>query len=575
MYNNFKPLFFLLVMSMTLSKTSMAQTVENLIKIHSNSSLSAQKVVRMDDNVYTFMSFDNKDSLFIDGQLQSDLLSFINISQSTSNYTLVISKFDLNHKLVKSNAFSGINLSDEQIHIHKGKMYLFLKVNTDPSVKYNGEEIWTATQKHGWGDSWNVMVVLDADLQLLDVKGIDHYIAGFNGIAFGEDRMYLSGNFTNTTDTIETIEVDGYKIVGLGTNRGIQTTFMLTYDTHTGKIIECERFNVNHFTLFSGSKSLLVGLDGSVYQLLMTSFTYFIYEDIEFNAGKSNILLKYTRDGKVDKIINFFKDNYSFITEMKMTSTGDLILYGECQYGLGFNGVEMIKTHLPYAAVLMALDERDLSLKWYDYMAVDKEIAPGSLGIDGNDNIYTITSFHNNALFGKNKNGDYLFPGTYISKYNRDGDLLISKRLYSRFRRHYINATIKSENSLIFFKYPEALIGEFDSITNQEIKFNHLQLFEYKLDGINSSFDTHSELEKNVSIYPNPVHKDGEIKVNCNFDLFDRLYAIYDVAGHVVGQGRLEADCVVDLSVFGLKAGIYFLKLGDRETVHLKMVVVD
>jgi hypothetical protein len=339
----------------------------------------------------------------------------------------------LNHKLFKTNAFSGINLSYEQIHIHKGKMYLFLKVNTDPSVKFNGIEIWTATKKHGWGDSWNVMVVLDEDLQLLDVKGIDHYNAGFDGIAFGEDRMYLSGNFTNTTDSIETIEVDGYKIVGLGKDRGIQTTFMLTYDTHTGKIIECERFNVNHFTLYTGSQSLLVGVDGSVYQLLMTSFTYFIYEDIEFNAGQSNVLIKYTRDGKVEKIVNFFKDNYSFITEMKMTSTGDLILYGECQYGLGYNGVEMIKTHLPYAAVLMVLDGKDLSLKWYDYMADENSITPGSMKVDENDNIYTITSFYKDALLSINKNGDYLTPGTYISKYNNNGKLISSNRWYSRF----------------------------------------------------------------------------------------------------------------------------------------------
>lgn len=570
MYNNFKPLFFLLVMSMTLSKTSMAQTVENLIKIHSNSSLSPKKVAKLGDHVYTFMYFNNEDSLFIDNQLQSNVLKSVNTDPLLNNTTLIVSKFDLTHKLKKTVSLSG---SYVNVQTHDGKIYVFI-VDSDPSVKFNGIEIWTATKKHGWGDSWNVMVVLDADLQLLDVKGIDHYNAGFDGIAFGEDRMYLSGNFTNTTDSIETIEVDGFKIEGLGKDRGIQTTFMLTYDTHTGKIIECERFNVNHFTLYTGSQSLLVGVDGSVYQLLMTSFTYFIYEDIEFNAGQSNILIKYTRDGKVDKIINFFKDNYSFITEMKMTSTGDLILYGECQYGLGYNGLEIIKTHLPTAALIMALDANDLSLKWYDYMAVDKEIAPGSIDIDENDNIYTIASFHQSELFGENKNGDKLFPGTYISKYNRDGDLLMSKRVYSRFRSHYINATNKSENSLIFFKYPEALMGEFDSITNQEIKYNHLQLFEYKLDGTNSSVVTESEFKKNVSIFPNPIYKDGLLTISSENSVFKKTFVIMDAIGRIKGKGILDDTGQIHLSSFHLKSGIYFIQLLDGMTQPFKLVIV-
>jgi hypothetical protein len=543
----------------------MAQTVENLIKIHSKSSLYPEKVLSMDDYVYTFMSFNNKDSLFIDGQLQSDILQSVNTAPSGINYTLILSK--------KTVSLSG---SYVNVQTHNGKIYLFI-VDKHPSLKYNGEEIWTATQKHGWGDSWNVMVVLDADLQLMDVKGIDHYNAGFDGIAFGEDRMYLSGNFTNTTDSVETIEVDGYKIVGLGSNWGTQTTFTLTYDSRTGKIIECERFNVNNFTQYEGSQSLLVGVDGSVYQLVMTSFTFFIYEEIELYTGQSNVLIKYTRDGKVDKIVNFFKDNYSFITEMKMTSIGDLILYGECQYGLGFNGVETINTHLPYATVLMALDEGDLSLKWYDYMASELNsnglsMRIRGMSIDYEDNIYIMNS-NGIGLLAEDKEGNTLIPGNHIYKYSKDGKRLSDFR--SQFGKPFFLST-KGVDTLIILKGVGSLEGTFDSllnITNNYGNTHEFALFQFILNKTSGIEDV--KKNENDRIYPNPVHKDGLLKISGDHSFVDKNYFISDGMGHIMGSGIIDDTGQIHLSPYHLNSGIYFIRMLDGGGLPIRFVIVD
>ena len=567
-------MFCFLLVSMTLSVTSSAQTVENLTKIHSKSSLSPKKVAKLGDHVYTFMSFNNEDSLFIDNQLQSNVLKSINTDPLLNNTTLIVSKFDLTHKLKKTVSLSG---SYVNLQTHDGKIYVFI-VDYYPIVKYNGEEIWTATKKHGWGDSWNVMVVLDEDLQLLDVKGIDHYNAGFDGIAFGEDRMYLSGNFTNTTEAVETIEVDGYKIVGLGKDRGIQTTFMLTYDTHTGKIIECERFNVNHFTLYTGSQSLLVGVDGSVYQLLMTSFTYFIYEDIEFNAGQSNVLIKYTRDGKVEKIVNFFKDNYSFITEMKMTSTGDLILYGECQYGLGYNGVEMIKTHLPYAAVLMVLDEKDLSMKWYDYMATHKKVENGltvrigGMTIDNEDNIYIMNS-HGIALTAVDKEGNTLRPGNHIYKYSKDGKRLGDFGSFAQFGEQFL-LFAKGVDTLFIMKGVGLTKGSYDSLLNIMNTYGReFALFQFILNKTSGIDDV--QKNENDRIYPNPVHKDGLLTISCDHSIVDKNYFISDAMGRIMGSGIIDNTRQIHLSSYNLNSGIYFIRMLDGVSPPIRFVIAD
>lgn len=560
-------MFCFLLVSMTFSVTSSAQTVENLTKIHSKSSLSPKKVAKLGYHVYTFMSFNNEDSLFIDNQLQSNVLKSINTDPLLNNTTLIVSKFDLTHKLKKTVSLSG---SYVNVQAHDGKIYVFI-VDYYPIVKYNGEEIWTATKKHGWGDSWNVMVVLDEDLQLLDVKGIDHYNAGFDGVTFGEDRMYLSGNFTNTTEEVETIEVDGYKIVGLGSNWGTQTTFMLTYDTRTGKIIECERFNVNNFTQYEGTQSLLVGLDGSVYQLVMTSFTFFIYEDIELYAGSSNVLIKFTPDGKVEKIVNFFKDNYSFITEMKMTSTGDLVLYGECQYGLGYNGVEMIKTHLPYAAVLMVLDGKDLSLKWYDYMASEEyKIWVGGITTDKEDNIYIMNS-NGTDLLAEDKEGKTLIPGNHIYKYNKDGKRLNDFR--SQFGKQFFIAT-KGLDTLLILKGIGSIKGSFDSLLNiTNIHGREFALFQFILNKT-TSLDDVQEINK-MSIYPNPLHKDGILKISTERNIINETYSILDMMGRVIVQGRLDDKEQINLSPYHLRPGTYFIKLIGLETMTYKVVLVE
>ncbi|MBL0101007.1 MAG: hypothetical protein IPP49_14060 [Saprospiraceae bacterium] len=66
------------------------------------------------------------------------------------------------------------------------------------------------------------------------------------------------------------------------------------------------------------------------------------------------------------------------------------------------------------------------------------------------------------------------------------------------------------------------LPGTMDTILQIPIEENSLlALYQYILD---KTTDLDNEIEdQSTTIYPNPVHKDGEIKVNCNFDLFDRL----------------------------------------------------
>lgn len=427
MHKAFNIIFCFFLVSVTLSLTSKAQTVDNLTTIHSKASLYPEKVVSMDDYIYTFMTFDNKDSLFIGGKEQTQFLKPIDGGEN--HYELVIGKFDLNHNIKLLSSLSGYRLAYQNVKLHERKIYVFVNFSVNPSIKYNGIEIWKATQNpNDWDDSWNVMVVLDEDLNLLDVKGIDHYNSGFDGIAFGNGRMYLSGYFTNISNTKDTVEVDGYKMSSLASNKNSGTSFMLTYDIETNKIIHCELFRVYYHGYYTGTQSLIVGEDGSVYQLIMSSGGVFTYQDLDFELASlwpANILIKYTPNGKVDKLINFCKNNITFISEMHLTSDGELVLYGECRNGLGYNGVELVKTHLPRAAVLFSLDGKDLSLKWYDYMAselnsIGLSMRIGGMSIDYEDNIYIMNS-NGIGLLAEDKDGNTLLPGNHIYKYSKDG----------------------------------------------------------------------------------------------------------------------------------------------------------
>ncbi|MBP6238118.1 MAG: T9SS type A sorting domain-containing protein [Saprospiraceae bacterium] len=576
-----KILLFCLLISMVSALNISSQTVENLIKVHtkSNSFLSPKKLERIGDHVYTFMHFNNKDSLFIDGELQNDLLKTVNTL--TGNYTLIVSKFDLDHKLKKTSVFSGNNMGYKNMQIYDKKIYLFINVTHNPSIQYNSEEIWSASKIHEWGgDSWNVMVVLDEDLQLLEVKGIDHYNSGFDGIAFGKDRMYLCGYFTNTMDAADTIEVDGYKLINTSNTWGVKTSFMLTYDTQTGNIIHSERFTVNHFPLYVGTNNVVVGIDGNVYQLVMSSASNFIYKEIElqlFYPASSNILIKYTPDGKVEKLVNLVKNNSTEMYDMEISRDGDILLYGNCFYGVALNGVEVIKTHLPFAAVLMSLDGKDLSLKWFDYMASEQNSSGlsmriGGMTIDTENNIYIMNS-NGIDLLAEDRDGNTLRPGNHIYKYNKDGKRLSDFR--SQFGKPFFLST-KGVDTLIIMKGVGSIKGSFDSllnITNNYGNPKEFALFQFILNKT-SSLDDVQEIDK-MSIYPNPVHKDGILKIASDKEIYDKKYTIIDMLGHIVARGITELNGQINLYPHHLRSGIYFIKLMGLETMTYKVVVVE
>lgn len=564
------------MVSVTLSLTTKAQTVENLTKIHSKSStyLSPYKVVSLADHVYTFMHFDNKDTLFIDGESQTEFLS---PGAGESNHIeFVISKFDLNHKLVNLGSISGTRILCKNIQVHQDKIYVFVNFSVNPSLKYNGAEIWKATQNpNDWEDSWNVMVVLDEDLNLLDVKGIDHYNSGFDGIAFGDGRMYLSGYFTNISDTKETVEVDGYKLSSLTSERNLGTSFMLTYDTQLGKIIHSELFNVYYYGYYTGTQSLLVGLDGCAYQLIMSSGGVFTYQDLDFElAGlwSANVLIKYTLNGKVDKIVNLCKNNVTFISEMHMTTTGDLLLYGECWNGLGYNGVDLVKTHLPYAAVLFSLDGKDLSLKWYDYMASEQKIWVGGIATDKEDNIYIMNS-NGIGLLAEDKEGKTLISGNHIYKYNMDGKRLSDFR--SQYGKPFFLST-KGVDTLIIMKGVGSIQGSFDSllnITNNYGNTKEFALFQLILNKTSGFI----EIEKNEKdrIYPNPVHKDGLLTISGDHSSVDKAFVISDRMGRTVASGKLDDTAQICLSSYNLNSGIYFIRIGKDDSIPMKMLILE
>lgn len=568
-----------LLMSVISSLTLSSQAVEKLVKLHTktNTYLSPEKVEMAGDNVYTFVEFNNKDTLFISGKSQDT------IRKLSDESNIVVSKFSKDHHLKKIAVISSSNLGFRNSYVHEGLIYVFV-TSIDSSVMYNGSIVWTASLRRPYGNNWGVMIVLNENLDLVDVKGIDHFNSGYDGIAFAKDRMYLFGYFTNETYKKDTIEIDGHK---LGHNRSSQfstCSFMLTYDLHSGKIINDARIGVNNYGTYGGTIKSLVDPEGNVFQLVESTVgLWYIGDSIITNTsmyGRSK-LMKFNEDGDMEKLLyfGFSAPSASQIDfdEMLLTSDGSLILYGTMSNRIGINGVELIKTHLPYAAVLMSLDGKDFSLKWYDYMASEQNssgpsIRLGGMTIDKDDNIYIMNS-HGIDLLTEDRDGNTLRPGNHIYKYNKEGKRLSDYRSFAQFGEQFL-LFVKGVDTLLIMKGVGLTKGSFDSLLNITNTYGtEMALFQFILNKI-SSLDDVQEINK-MSIYPNPVHKDGILKISTERNIINETYSILDMMGRVIVQGRLDDKEQINLSPYHLRPGTYFIKLIGLETMTYKVVLVE
>ncbi|MBP6235756.1 MAG: T9SS type A sorting domain-containing protein [Saprospiraceae bacterium] len=561
-----------------------AQSVEKLVKIHaiSPASVSPYEVLNMDDHVYTFLNFSNEDSLFIDGQLQSELLK----SANTSIYqTLIVSKFDKDHKFKKLGAFTGNRLSFASVKKYDKKIYLFIEVKTNPSIKYNGIEVWKGTKRIEYEEKWGVMIVMDNDLNISEVKAIDQYNAGFDGISFGEDRMYLFGYFAKTeSGKRDTIVVDGYQLINFQAGSQYnKCRFMLTYEMSTGKVINDARLMVGREATGHDTG---IDNDGNIFQMIRTINTVFYLEDetgeysLQTLSG-INKVLKFNRDGHLVKVIHFgfglSQMSSVDFGSMIVTPSGSVLLYGIVNNRVGINREEIIKTHLPNAALVMALDANDLSLKWYDYIATEQTnngmpFLLGSMTIDTEENVYIMNS-HDIALNAEDKDGNTLIPGNHIYKYSRDGKRLSDSR--SQFGKLFFLST-KGADTLIIMKGVGSIKGSFDSllnITNNYGNPKELALFQFILNKT-SGMDDVQKNEKD-RIYPNPVHKDGILTISSDHEIVDKNYVIMDGMGRILGSGIIDNTRQIHLSSYNLNSGIYFIRMLNGVGLPIRFVFAD
>jgi len=357
-----------------------------------NTYLYPEKGEKIGDKVYTISRINNTDTLFVDNVSVDTKLNAVNTG------SVLLNRFDKDHNLEKKGIIS--SNYDEQCgymstYFYNDKIYVFSYID-GTQLRYNGNVVWEG--KDEAQQRYYTMTVLDSNLNFVEAKSINHWNSGFEGIAFGENRMYLFGYLNNTPGdeiTADSVEIDGHNLVNLVHWTYNTTMFMLTYDLTTNEVInEVKNDAMSHSYIHT--ERIRVAPDGSVFQLLISEIDGMVIgsDTITMNFFERNsILIKYNKEGDLVDYISFrLPENEVDFSQMELTSDGDIMLYGLARYGLGINDSLLCKFHLPNAAVILKLSGDDLGVEWYDYFAVLRggtlNVRVGGLSIDEYDNIY-------------------------------------------------------------------------------------------------------------------------------------------------------------------------------------------
>ena len=349
-----RSIIFLFCVFMTTAVT--AQSVEKLVTFHTKTDtyLSPKNVKKIGNNVFTVSTSDNSDSLFIDNLNVDTKLNSVNSS------TVILNRFDDTHNILKTGIISsnyGEQCGYMSSYFYNDKIYVFSYID-GTQLRYNGNVVWEGKKEAQL--RYFTMIVLDSDLNFVEAKSINHWNSGFDAIAFGDNRMYLFGFLTNAplSNGSDTVYVDGHLLVNVDKSSLITNMFMLTYDLTTDSIINEFKVSSNSYLAIQNI-DIKVAPDGSVYQLFK-SYSDGIFLENEWvflnNISNNSLLFKYNKEGDLVDYISFrLPENEVDLSQMELTSDGDIMLYGLARYGLGFNDNLLFKFHLPNAAVILYL----------------------------------------------------------------------------------------------------------------------------------------------------------------------------------------------------------------------------
>lgn len=573
--------FIVCLITVFMTTTISAQSVEKLVSLHTktNTFLYPEKGEKIGDKVYTISRINNTDTLFVDNVSVDTKLNAVNTG------SVLLNRFDKDHNLEKTGIIS--SNYDEQCgymstYFYNDKLYVFTYID-GTQLRYNGNVVWEG--KEEFQQRYYTMTVLDSDLNFVEAKCINQWKSGFEGITFGENRMYLFGYLNNTPGEEiipDSVNIDGHILVNLVPWTYTTTMFMLTYDLTTNEVINEVKINaLSH--LLTYTSSIKVATDGSVFQLLTSESDGMTIgvDTFYMNFLKRNtVLLKYNKEGDLVDFVNFWlPENAVDLGKMELTSEGDVMLYGLAEYGLGINDSLLVEFHLPRAAVILQLDGDDLGVNWYDYFAVipgsNTSVRVGGMSIDDQDYIYFLTSHGINIPLAEDRSGKILDPGNHIYKYSVDGERLSDNHTYSRSGNQF-DFTAVGVDTLLTFRGMGGIVGTKDTITGLTKQYiNELLLYEYILNKNTSSL-TDFGVSSSIHVFPNPVSSSGIITI-MGSDVRSATfpYEIYNMMGIKCGDGYMDDFGRIDLAGHRLSHGLYLIRLGDKGTRKQIKVLVE
>lgn len=178
-------------------------------------------------------------------------------------------------------------------------------------------------------------------------------------------------------------------------------------------------------------------------------------------------------------------------------------------------------------------------------VVVKTEIDPTQFDINS---LQLLSSSHNADVRVKNNTIEFIFEGIYLGASGGHGNILLRMQTKEDLQT---NDTV-SKDAQIFFDY------NFPIQTNDaNTTFAALSNPDY-------------EIDKSVSLYPNPVKHVLNIKAN---NVITSV-SIYDVQGRLL-QIKMNSSIELDLDLSERSSGIYFVKIITDKGIHLEKIVRD
>jgi len=416
-------------------------------------------------------------------------------------------------------------------------------------------------------------------------KNIDFYGRDFMSLD-KDGNIYLSGSYSGQNDFNPSGVVDSLPWSGFGGGM-----YFAKYDNN-GNLVWVKGTQGN---AFAEAWSTAVSDSGYVY--VCGEFTELVIDfdpgvgvqnrnRVSFGSGGDFFLAKYTGNGDFVWAKTFGHpfgfNSANLASHVRLTNTGDVILFGRMSGNVDFSGTGALDTigYETYNSLGTPLFFAKYNGVTGDYVFAkalygNPSNYPGGLAIDSAGTIFIASTMGGWCDADPGTGYDSLSAdsqyGLLLAGYSPTGNYLWGNVVVSPTGSSWVNGIHIDENGALYTTGTFQSITDFDitaSVSNQTPPNNFAAIYVAKYAGNSPSAVIHLKEENTFTAFPNPFK--NQIIIRPKDATTDKAnIQVFDITGRRIFEQELQNE-TVQLHTHSWNTGTYFIRLGEKALKVIK-----